>query len=104
MIGKIYSKEEKKSILDEFRKSGMSRCAFAVAKGIPKTTFSGWVKSDRINTFGEIDLNSSSFKTDNVDINKNSIVFTKEDMRIELKEGFDKEFLRKIVEVLTNVN
>ena len=32
MIGKIYSKEEKKSILDEFRKSGMSRCAFAVAK------------------------------------------------------------------------
>lgn len=38
----------------------MSRCAFSVAKGIPKITFSRWAKLDRINTFEEIDSNLSS--------------------------------------------
>lgn len=37
-------------------------------------------------------------------ITKSSTVFATENIRIELKENYDKELLKKIVEVLINAN
>lgn len=102
-----YSKEEKLAYIEEFKSSGMSQTRFAREKGIPDTTFRGWVGLNKSSTFGEIDLtqpNVSNLSQELEEPKVETIVFAKNDIRIELKEGFDKQFLRKIVEVLINDN
>jgi len=100
-----YSKEEKLAYIEEFKLSGMSQTRFAREKGIPDTTFRGWVGLNKSSTFGEIDLTPSNVSNISQELEQpkiKTIVFAKDDIKIELKEGFDKQFLRKIVEVLIN--
>lgn len=104
MVNKEYSKEEKLSYVESFKESGMSIAAYAREKGIPETTFRGWLRLDRAMTFGEIDIRPQFNEASNATFKPNqpirkTIVFAKDDIRIELKEGFDKELLKKIVEV-----
>ena len=87
----------------------MSVSEYARDKGIPSTTLRGWLRLDRALAFGEIDLKPQFNEPSNVPTRTNlpikkTMVFAKDDIRIELKEGFDKELLRKIVEVLISVN
>ena len=104
MIVKEYSKEEKIAHVEAFKESGMSITAYAREQGIPKATFSGWLRLDRALAFGEIDVKPKFNEGANTSLKPNqpirkTIVFAKDDIRIELKEGFDKNLLKKIVEV-----
>ena len=106
MLGYQYSKEEKIAYVEEFKSSGMSANEYSREKGIPATTFRGWLRLDRALEFGEIDLKSGEIEQISkvVPPIRKTMVFAKEDIRIELKEGYDKELLRNIVEVLINAN
>ncbi|MBR2785211.1 MAG: hypothetical protein IKD74_04410 [Clostridia bacterium] len=56
-------------------------------------------------TFGEINLSQTTSIAETSTIApKKPTIFVSDNIRIELKEGFNKEFLRKIVEVLINDN
>ena len=99
-MAKVYSEEEKMQYVEDFRNSGMSQNQFSEETGIPKTTLGGWLKEDEQFGFGEI-----SIKPKNQEIPravKKMAVFANETVRIELKEGFNKDFVLKIVEVLVN--
>ena len=98
-MSKIYEEEEKRMYLDAFSVSGKTKTAFARDNNIPEATFRAWIKEDENLTFGAIQLNND---TQSIKNKKQSTIFSCENIRIELKEGFDKEILKKIVEVLIN--
>ena len=102
MLCREYSKEEKIAYVDEFKSSGMNITEFARSKNIPATTLRGWLRLERALSFGEIDLRPKSQISPSAPIIKKTMVFAKDDIRIELKEGFDKKLLRDLVEVLIN--
>ena len=106
MLGCQYSKEEKIAFVEEFKTSGMSVNAYSKEKGIPSTTFRGWLRIDRALEFGEIDLGETVVEgaLKPAPVIRKAMVFAKDDIRIELKEGYDKGLLRNIVEVLINAN
>ena len=109
MINKEYSKEEKIAYVENFKESGMTIAAYAREKGIPETTFRGWLRLDKAMAFGEIDLKPQFNETANTPSRpsqpiRKTMIFAKDDIRIELKEGFDKELLKRIVEVFISAN
>ena len=93
-----YTREEKQVIMEEYKSSGQSLREFAEGKGIPPSTLQGWIKEDKNLTFGAIELNTTAPALPRTI--KPATVFATENMRLELKEGFDKELLRSIVGVL----
>lgn len=100
-MSKIYEEEEKRMYIDAFKVSGKTKTAFARENNIPEATFRAWIKDDEYLSFGAIRVNSDII-TQSIKNKKQSTIFSCENIRIELKEGFDKEFLRKIIEVLIN--
>ena len=107
MFGRRYSQEEKSAYIEEFKSSGMNKTKFAREKGIPEATFRTWLKLENLKTFGEIDLNKSTciytnpmFKLNPLD--GKTIVFKQNNISLELKEGYNKQLLKKIVEVLVS--
>lgn len=97
-----YEKEEKRAYVEDYKNSGETLARYALEKGIPETTLRGWIKEDRDLTFGAIEIKPATTPLPRV--TKSATVFATENIRIELKENFDKELLKKIVEVLINVN
>ncbi len=95
-----YSEEEKVAYVEEFKNSELGATTFARQNGIPESTFRGWIKDVNDLSFGMINLKPTSSSVPK--ITKNIMVFANENIRIELKENFDKAFLRKIVEVMCN--
>ena len=93
-----YSKEEKQAIMEEYKTSGKSLGEYTEEKRIPSSTLQGWLKEDKNLTFGAIEINTAIQGLPKTI--KPATVFATENMRIELKEGFDKKLLRAIVEVL----
>ena len=100
MSVRTYEKEEKQAYIEDFKNSGESMSRYAMEKGIPEATLRGWIKEDRELTFGAIEVKSSNVPLPR--IAKSATVFATENIRIELKENFDKILLKKIVEVLIN--
>ncbi len=100
MSVKTYEREEKQAFVEDFKNSGEPLARYALEKGIPETTLRGWLKEDRNLSFGAIEIKPSSTPLPRVA--KSATVFATENIRIELKENFDKELLKKIVEVLIN--
>ena len=103
MSFRTYSNEEKASYIEEFNKSGLGKNTFARKKGIPASTLRGWLKENLEVNFGEINITSpSTISTNcNIDTNLNStIIFTGPNIRIELQEGFNRRFLKKVIEAL----
>ena len=100
-MSKMYSEEEKRSYLDSFRVIGESKTAYARENNIPEATFRAWVKEEEYQTFGVIRINNETPAV--VTTKKQSTIFSSENIRIELKEGFNKVFLRKVVEVLISI-
>lgn len=95
-----YSEEEKQELLDKFRVSGKSKTEYARENGIPEATFRAWVKEETYANYGVLDVSiSEQGPTKKV---VRPIIFANENIRIELREGFNKAFLRKIIEVLIN--
>ncbi len=101
MSVKTYGREEKQAYIEDYKNSGESLGRYALEKGIPESTLRGWLKEDRELTFGAIEIKGTNSPLPRV--TKSATVFATENIRIELKENFDKELLKKIVEVLLNV-
>lgn len=101
MRGKVYTNEEKIAYVEEFKSSGQSITSFCKDRNLPSTTLRDWIKLDRNVAFGTINLGVATHENQKPIINQPTI-FVEPNIRIELKEGFDKNFLRKIVEVLIN--
>lgn len=98
---RMYSEEEKQIHLDSFKVSGKSQTAYARENNIPEATFRAWIKDDCFKSFGSIDINPILASGQTREI-KPLIIFSCDNIRIELKEGFDRALLRKIVGVLIN--
>lgn len=93
-----YTKEEKQAIVEAYKISGKSIKAYAEENNMKESTLQGWLKAEKDLTFGAIEVNAG------VPILPRTIkpatIFATDNMRIGLKEGFDKELLKSIVEVL----
>ena len=95
---KIYKEELKKQYVEEFKNSGKSITVFSNEKGIPRSTFSQWLyKNSKHKTnikFGLIEnIQKDTIISENISI-------TMKGINIELKADYDKDLLKKLVEVL----
>ena len=98
-MARIYSEEEKRTHLDKYKVCGKTKTEYARENDIPEATFRSWIKEETLSAYGLIEQTSG--ETEKVKIEKTTI-FTNDTIRIELREGYDKEFLRSIIEVLIN--
>lgn len=55
-----YEKEEKQALVEEYKNSGKSIRGFAEEKGIPPSTFKGWLNENQNLTFGAIEIKGST--------------------------------------------
>lgn len=99
-MARVYSDEEKRLHLDQYKVSGKCKTEYARENDIPEATFRAWIKEENYSDFGILETNSS--ETEKVTKIVRSTIFANETIRIELREGFDKEFLKRIIEVLIN--
>lgn len=95
MLKRNYSKEEKQTCLEEFHSAEQSIGEYAKANNIPPSTLRGWLDAEV--SFGKISMKQIGIVESKA---KKNLVFACENIRIELKENFNKEFLKKVVEVL----
>ena len=98
-MSRNYSEEEKQEYLDQYRVSGKNQRVYAMENQIPEATFRAWVKEEQCKMYGTIDLSSN--KDNQVKPIAKPIIFCNENIRIELKEGFDREYLQRVVEVIS---
>ena len=91
-----YTDKESERYLAEYQNSDLTVSQFAREKGIPASTLKGWLNKETDIRFGELQIEENT-RTTMVRPNKD---FITENIRIELKYGYNKEFLRKVVEVL----
>ena len=99
-MARIYSDEEKRAHVDKYLVSGKCKTEYARENDIPEATFRSWIKEENYSDFGV--LESGSSETEKIVKIARPIIFSSENIRIELREGFDKEFLKRIIEVLVN--
>lgn len=71
---------------------------YAYQNSITEDNLRKWLQEDMESTFGKINTDTLSLE---LNIEK-TVVFKNSNIHIELREGFDREYLRKIVEVLIN--
>ena len=101
-MARVYSDEEKEEYLVEYHESGKSKSEFPREKDIP-TTFRRWIDNENRSTYGMIDLNKLDKEKQPVMSNiLKPTVFVSSKIKIELQEGYDKNLLRSVVEVLIN--
>lgn len=100
MSVRTYELEEKLELLAKYHASEQSPFSFSKENDIPESTFRGWLKEEQELSFGAIDLNTQKPKVPK-EVRK-SMIFACENIRVELKEGFDKQLLKQIMEVLIN--
>ncbi len=98
-MSRIYSEEEKQLHLDQYKVSGKCKTEYARANDIPEATFRAWIKEENYSDFGIIEAISSEGEKSKKIVKP--IIFANENIRIELREGFDKEFLKRIIEVIS---
>ena len=94
-MARNYSEEEKREYLDRFKVSGKSKTIYARENGIPEATFRAWIKEQQYGMFGAVEINQQEQASQKQLVK--SIIFCNENIRIELKEGYDKEYLKRIV-------
>lgn len=98
MIAIKYSNKEKQHFIEDYRNSGLNIEQYSNKNAISENNLKKWIQEDKEATFGKLSTDTLS-----LDFNiEKTIVFKNKNMSIELKEGFDKEYLKKIVEVLIN--
>ena len=93
-MARNYSEEEKREYLDRFKVSGKSKTIYARENGIPEATFRAWVKEEQYGMFGAVEINQQEQALQKQLVK--SIIFCNENIRIELKEGYDKEYLKRM--------
>ena len=80
--------------------SGKCKTEYARENDIPEATFRAWIKEENYSNYGMLELDDDG--TEKIVKPIKPTIFANETIRIELREGYDKEFLRKMVEVLIN--
>ena len=104
MLRRNFSEEQKQQYIEEFKNSNMSLTAYCKKIGIARQTMGPWLNKDKsstVNNFGAIQLKNIQSDVDFQTETKKDIFFSSKYIKIELKEGFNKLILKKIVEVLT---
>ena len=76
-------------MVEEFKSREISINEFEREKGISSTTFRGWLKQEREAGFGKIKLKPTESNSIPKRIVKLPLKFANENIRIELKEGFN---------------
>ena len=71
---------------------------YAQQNGITENNLRQWLEEDKDATFGKLSMDTMALQ---FNIEK-TIVFKNKNINIELREGFDKQYLKQIVEVLIN--
>lgn len=99
-MARIYIEEEKRLHLDKYKVSGKCKTEYARENDIPETTFRAWIKEENYADFGILEMNTVEGEKATKIVKPT--IFANENIRIELREGYDKEFLIKIIEVLVN--
>ena len=99
-MARTYSEEEKRVHLDKYKVSGKCKTEYARENDIPEATFRAWIKEENYADFGILEMNES--EPEKVVKLVKPTIFANHNIRIELREGYDKEFLKKIIEVLVN--
>lgn len=100
-MARIYSDDEKRFYLDKYKVSGKCKTEYARENDIPEATFRAWIKEENCSDFGMLEMNTTA-DVEKVVKTVRSTIFANDNIRIELREGYDKAFLRKIIEVLVN--
>lgn len=90
MSTRTYEKEEKRAYVEDYKNSGETIARNSLEKGIPETTLRGWIKEDKELMFGAIKLKTSNLLLPRV------VKSATENIRIELKENFDNELLKRM--------
>lgn len=101
-----YSEEDKKRWIEEMKHNGKSAQAYAKEIGIPDSTLRFWLRKEMNSkykeSFGAIKIVEDTTPIDSTNNTGSSIKYYGSKIKIELEKGFDKEFLKKVVEVLVN--
>lgn len=100
-MARTYGDEEKRLHLDQYKVSGKSKTEYARDNDIPEATFRAWVKEENYSDFGIIETETNEDGKVATKIIR-PIIFANENIRIELREGYDKKFLKRMIEVLVN--
>lgn len=64
-------------------------------RGILEATFRTWVKEEQYGMFGALEINQQEQVAQKQLVK--STIFCNENIRIELKEGYDREYLKRII-------
>lgn len=106
MFESKYSEKDKKRWMEEFKNSGKSAQAYAKEVGIPAETMRYWLKKEMnknyTNSFGAIKLVDNADDIGNAGNNETQIKYIGSKIKIVLEKGFDRDYLKQIVEVLSN--
>ena len=89
---------KKRNLLKILGRVGLRIEQYAQQNGLTENNLRKWLQEEKDATFGKLSMDSMSLQ---FNIEK-TIVFKNKNINIELKEGFDKEYFKKIVEVLIN--
>ena len=98
-MSRIYSEEEKRLHLDQYKVSGKTKTEYARINAIPEATFRAWIKEENFANYGMLDINGSEAPMAKI---IKPTICANENIRIELRNGYDRKFLREIIEVLIN--
>lgn len=110
MFESKYSEENKKKWLEEFKNNNKPASQYAKEIGIPASTLRFWARKELNgcynNSFGEIKILDNSKVVSNIveddNNNETQIKYCGNKITIILEKGYNREFLRKVVEVLVN--
>ena len=90
-----YTQKEREQYVEEFKNSSLSITKYCKERGIPEATFRGWLEKVKENKFGEVSIET---KDTNLDSKNVTIIIDK--IKIELKQGYNKNLLKSFMEVL----
>lgn len=57
-MARIYSNEEKRTHLDQYRVSGKCKTEYARENDIPEETFRAWIKEENYSNYGMLELDN----------------------------------------------
>ena len=96
-----YSENEKNKYLEGFKNSTCMVYDYARKNNIPVNVFRRWLREENEPKFGAIEL-GAVFSAD-IPAKNSNFKFESSNIKIELKENYDRELLRKIMEVILDV-
>lgn len=97
-MSKNYNVDEKNKYIKKFEESKLSVKQFVRENGIKYNIFVNWLKEERNKKFGKIDIETTTLVNQEVP----KIILTSKSIKIELNKGYDKVFLKNVLEVLIN--